>query len=54
MIYIEMKFRIVFFLFLNKMEKILVLCNMFFFNKFFESSVKVGNIGMFVLFFVKL
>lgn len=47
-----MKFRIVFFLFLNKMEKILVLCNMLFFNKYLKSSIKVGNIGMFVLFFV--
>lgn len=44
-----MKSRIASLLFLNKTEKILVLCNTLFFNKSLESSAKVGNTGMFVL-----
>lgn len=45
-----MKSRIASLLFLNKTEKILVLCNTLFFNKYLKSSTKVGNTGMFVLF----
>lgn len=40
-----MKSRIASLLFLNKTEKILVLCNTLFFNKSLESSAKVGNTG---------